>query len=265
MIKVSENKTIISHQVNEGREFSQNLIFEFKNASLGYAKDQVILEKLNLSLEKSSCLSILGPSGGGKSTILKSLAGLLPLLSGSLYLQGHDAQNIRVEDRDTPILFQDLRLFPHMTVEQNLAFPLELRNYPREQIEELITEELKRFALSNYRKRAVSSLSGGEQQRVAIARAIIFRPRLLLLDEAFSGLDLELRHHLRSELKEIIKDLKISTVFVTHNLPDALYLADELLLMRKRQIICQGKTEDVLKEKVAQEYLDLWREEFILD
>lgn len=261
---------MLKDQAMNTRDFSENgktecpqeLIFEFKNASLGYANNQVILKNLNLSLAKSSCLSILGPSGSGKSTILKSLAGLLPLLKGSLYLQGQDAKNIKVEDRDTPILFQDLRLFPHMTVAQNMAFPLELRKYPREKIEELITEELRRFALSNYRNRAVSSLSGGEQQRVAIARAIIFRPRLLLLDEAFSGLDLELRHHLRIELREIIKDLKISTVFVTHNLPDALFLADDLLLMRKKEIICHGSKEEVLNEDSAQDYLDLWRGEY---
>lgn len=230
-------------------------------ASLGYGPHQIVLSQVNINLAIGSCLAILGPSGVGKSTILKTIAGLLPLLRGQIYLFGQEASLIPPEAREAPILFQDLRLFPHLSVYENVAFPLRIRRWPAARIKAAVERELERFGLSAYTEHSPSTLSGGEQQRVALARAIVFRPRLLLLDEAFSGLDLDLRQRLRQDLKAVQTDLGLTLVFVTHDLTDALYLADQLAILDDGHICSWGSKAEVLEDPAAQAYLRPWREE----
>lgn len=242
-------------------ELSEMLAISLHQASLGYGPKQIVLSQVNLDLGAGSCLAVLGPSGVGKSTILKTIAGLLPLQEGQIYLFGQDASQIPPEAREAPILFQDLRLFPHLSVFENVAFPLRIRRWSATQIKAAVEGELERFGLSAYAHKAPSTLSGGEQQRVALARAIVFRPRLLLLDEAFSGLDLELRQRLRQDLKAVQTDLGLTLVFVTHDLTDALYLADQLAILDDGHICSWGSKAEVLEDPAAQAYLKPWREE----
>ncbi len=232
-----------------------------REASLGYGPDQIVLSQVNLDLSAGSCLAVLGPSGVGKSTILKTIAGLLPLLAGQISLFGQDVSQVVPEAREAPILFQDLRLFPHLSVFENVAFPLRIRKWPAAQLKTAVEAELDRFGLNAYAHKAPSTLSGGEQQRVALARAIVFRPRILLLDEAFSGLDLELRQRLRQDLKAVQTDLGLTLVFVTHDLTDALYLADQLAILDDGHICSQGSKAEVLEDPAAQAYLRPWQEE----
>ncbi len=240
---------------------SAETAISLRRASLGYGPAQVVLRDVNIDLDAGSCLAVLGPSGVGKSTILKTIAGLLPLLEGEICLFGQEVSQLAPEDREAPILFQDLRLFPHLSVFENVAFPLRIRKWPAVQLKAAVARELDRFGLSAYAQKSPSTLSGGEQQRVALARAIVFRPRILLLDEAFSGLDLELRQRLRQELKAVQTELGLTLVFVTHDLTDALYLADNLAILGSGHICSQGTKNEVLADPAAQAYLQPWKEE----
>lgn len=231
-----------------------------EGASLGYP-GKVVMENLDLRIEQGAFAVLLGPSGSGKSTLLKTVAGLLPLRSGTLCLNGLDAGQLPPEKRNTPILFQDLRLFPHLTVGENLAFPLKLRHVSREEQNRRIRETLLAMGLEGYAERDVGSLSGGEQQRVALARATIFHPRLLLLDEAFSSLDLALKQNMRELLQKLHEEQAITILFVTHDLFDALALASQLVLLDRGHLLCSGDPRTVLAAPQAQAYLAPWRRE----
>lgn len=199
-------------------------------------KDE-ILHEVNLHVEEGEFISLLGESGCGKSTLLKSIAGLLPLQSGDIYIQDQFLNDMPPEKRGTVIVFQDLRLFPHMSVEKNIAFAMELQKVPENIRKATVEQLLEEVQLPGYGHRKIKEMSGGQLQRVALARALAARPRVLLLDEPFSGLDERLRFEMGALVKKIHQERKITTILVTHDKREALQMSDRIALMHEGDIL----------------------------
>ena len=195
-----------------------------------------ILHNISLQVEQGEFLSLQGPSGCGKSTLLKSIAGILPAEQGHIYLDGQDITNLPIHQRGTVIVFQDMRLFPNMNVEDNIAFPLKMQRVPKAQRLETARELLEKVQLSGYGKRRIHQLSGGQQQRVALARALAARPKLLLLDEPFSALDEELRQGMRDLVLQLHHEFSMTTILVTHDRHEAAEMADRVVSMKDGKI-----------------------------
>ena len=185
----------------------------------------LLADGLSLQVAAGETVAVLGPSGAGKSTLLKMIAGLEPLDGGSIWLDQIDVTRTPPERRGFALMFQDFALFPHLNVQDNVAFGLVEQRVPRAAARQQANDILGRFGLAGHALHKVATLSGGEQQRVALARALITSPRLLLLDEPFSALDAELRSSLREEFRERISQAGIATVLVTHDESEARAMA----------------------------------------
>jgi ABC-type Fe3+/spermidine/putrescine transport system ATPase subunit len=193
--------------------------------------DKPVVREVSLSVPQGEVLTILGPSGCGKTTSLKIIAGFLHPDSGSVRMAGQAVDRLSSHERGAAMVFQNYALFPHMTVQQNIAFGLRMRKEPKPEIERRVGEMLERVRLSELAARYPKELSGGQQQRVALARALIIRPNVLLLDEPFSSLDAKLRKQLRNEFLEIHRAFHITSVFVTHDLEEAFAISDKVAVM----------------------------------
>lgn len=204
-----------------------------------------ILNKVSLTVKSGELISLLGASGCGKSTMLKSIAGLLDIEKGRICLDGKEIHNMAPEKRGTVIVFQDLRLFPHMTVEKNIAFPMELKKMPKTRQKEIIKKLLEDVQLPGFEKRKIKEMSGGQMQRVALARALACEPSILLLDEPFSGLDEKLRLEMGALVKKLQKERKITTILVTHDKKEALQMSDRIALMDGGQILQYASTTEI--------------------
>ena len=181
-------------------------IIEFRNVSKVFEdSDTVVLKDINFELEEGKFYTLLGASGSGKSTILNIIAGLLDASTGDVLLDGVRINDVPTNKRDVHTVFQSYALFPHMNVFENVAFPLRLKKVDKADIEKRVTEVLKMVQLGGFEKRSIQKLSGGQRQRVAIARAIINEPRVVLLDEPLSALDLKLRTDMQYELRDVYK------------------------------------------------------------
>lgn len=191
-------------------------MIEFKNISMQY-KDTIAVNNLNLTISSGEFVSILGPSGCGKSTTLFMLAGLLQPTAGEIIIDGKDVTHLKVDARNIGMVFQDYALYPHMTVFNNIAFPLKMKRLSKRVIKEKVEYAAKLVEIDTYLNRLPKELSGGQQQRVAIARAIVREPEILLLDEPLSNLDARLRVSMREEIRAIQQRLNITTLFVTHD------------------------------------------------
>lgn len=196
-----------------------------------------ILHNIDLNINKGEFISLLGPSGCGKSTLLKSIAGLNELESGKIVLCGEEIQNISPEKRGTVIVFQDLRLFPHLSVEKNIAFSMNLNKIPKNNQKEVVKKLLKDVQLEGFENRKIREMSGGQLQRVALARALAAKPKILLLDEPFSGLDEKLREEMGQLVKNLQRENNMTMVLVTHDKNEALQLSDRIALMMHGDII----------------------------
>jgi ABC-type Fe3+/spermidine/putrescine transport system ATPase subunit len=185
----------------------------------------LLADRLNLQVAAGETVAVLGPSGTGKSTLLKMIAGLEPLDGGSVWFEGVEITRTPPERRGFALMFQDFALFPHLNVQDNVAFGLVEQRVPRAAARQQAQDMLARFGLGQHATHSVATLSGGEQQRVALARALITAPRLLLLDEPFSALDAELRSSLRDEFRQRIAEAGIATVLVTHDEAEARAMA----------------------------------------
>lgn len=212
-----------------------------------------ILRGLSLRAERGAFVSLLGESGCGKSTLLKSIAGLIEAASGEIQLDGRSLLTVSPEKRGTVIVFQDLRLFPHMTVEKNIAFPMELRGLSREQRKKETERLLDEVQLTGYGKRKIRELSGGQMQRVALARALAAEPSVLLLDEPFSGLDERLRAEMGSLVRRIHRERKITTILVTHDSREALQMSDRIVLMKEGSVLQCGTPEELFWRPASRE------------
>lgn len=191
------------------------------------------VDNINFEVHKGEFLTMLGPSGCGKSTILRTLGGFLSIDEGDILIDGESVRNLPPEKRPTSMVFQSYNLWPHMTVEQNLAFGLKIKKLPKEEIEKKIKEGLALVNMSGTEKKYPTQLSGGQQQRIAIARALILEPSVLLLDEPFSALDAKIRMQMREELKKIQEELQITVVFVTHDQEEAMMMSHRIVVMNK--------------------------------
>ncbi|MCE9992900.1 ABC transporter ATP-binding protein [Enterobacter asburiae] len=203
-----------------------------KGVSYAFGSNTV-LNQIDLHIEAGSVVALLGPSGCGKSTLLRLLAGLAQPADGELHfgdrLVAKAGWLLPPEARDIGMVFQDYALWPHMTVAQNVAFPLTMRNIPRREREPRVTRALTRVGLAEFAGRKPAGLSGGQQQRVALARAIVAEPRILLFDEPLSNLDSELRGSLCQEMATLLRQLGTTAVYVTHDRREAEILADRIV------------------------------------
>ena len=196
-------------------------------------------DQVDLSVTQGEFVTILGPSGSGKTTLLSLIAGLNRPTSGRISIGGRDVTNATAQERNIGLVFQSYALFPHMTVLQNVLFPLGVRKVGGAEADRLARDALKLVRLDGLENRRPSQLSGGQQQRVALARAVVFKPDILLLDEPLGALDRKLREELQVELKQLQRSLGVTTLLVTHDQEEALSLSDRIMVLDK------GRTQQV--------------------
>jgi multiple sugar transport system ATP-binding protein len=213
-----------------------------------YGGTVVALDGIDLDVAGSQILGIVGPSGSGKSTLLRIIAGLEPLSSGHVVLDGRIVDDLPPRDRDVALMFQEHTLFPHMTVRGNLGFGLRLRRVPRDESGARIADAAATLGLGGLLDRYPDQLSGGERQRVALGRALVRRPRLLLLDEPLSSVDAQLRIQLRVEITRTCRTLGAILILVTHDQMDAMAIADRIAVMR------QGRIEQIGDSSALYDY-----------
>lgn len=207
-------------------------ILTLKNISFSY-KDKMIFDNYNFVMNKEEIIAIIGPSGCGKSTLLKIINGLETDYSGDVLLDGVNVNNIPVNKRDIVLMFQDNLLFPHMTIFENIEFSLKMKKYPKHEIKKMVEEVARDIHLEDKLNKYPKELSGGQQRRVALARAVISKPKLLLLDEPFTGLDKEIKLEIMNLVKIIREKYDTSIVFVTHDLSEAEYLEAKCIEFKK--------------------------------
>lgn len=196
-----------------------------------------ILKNISLEVRSGEILALLGESGCGKSSLLKAMLGLYPMSKGKIFFQGKEIQNLPSHKRGISVVFQDLRLFPHLNVGENVGFSLELQKVPKAERKKRVEELLKLVQLEGYSERRIDSLSGGQMQRVAIARALAMNENILFLDEPFSALDPNLRREMGDFLLELQKKENLTVVLVTHDQEEALRLAHRIALMKDGEIL----------------------------
>ena len=221
----------------------ENVKFAYKNTS--------VIEDFNLSVDEGSFTTLLGSSGCGKTTILRLISGFLNPDSGTIKINGEIQNNVLPNRRKVGMVFQDYALFPHLTVEQNLFYGLNLTRPSKEQKaqnEQIVKTTARNLDIESLMNRFPSELSGGQQQRVALGRALVLQPKILLMDEPLSSLDTNLRLKVREELKEIQQRLKITTVYVTHDREEAFSLSDKIAVMNNGKIVQYDTPENLYFE-----------------
>jgi len=205
----------------------------------------VAVENLNLEVSSGELMVLLGPSGCGKSTVLRMVAGLEPLTQGSILLDGEDADEIPARERGVSMVFQDFALYPHMSVRENLGFPLKIQRRPPAEINDRVTAMAHQLGLADLLDRRPGKLSGGQRQRVAMGRAIIRQPSVFLMDEPLSNVDSMLRSELRAEISDMVRAIGVTTIYVTHDQVEALTMADRVAIMRKGVLQDLGTPDQV--------------------
>ncbi len=200
---------------------------------------------VSLTVEPGELLTLLGPSGCGKTTTMRMLAGFEEPDSGRVIIGSEDVTDKMANQRDIGFVFQNYALFPHLSVYENVAYGLKIRNYEKKDIDKLVKETLSLVELDGYEKQFPHQMSGGEQQRVALARAVVIKPKVLLLDEPLSNLDAKLRISTRSEIRKLQKSLSISTLYVTHDQEEAMAISDRIIVMNHGDIIQIGTAEEL--------------------
>lgn len=225
---------------------------KIENVCFSYSKNKTI-NNISLAVEEGSFTTLLGPSGCGKTTLLKLLSGFLTPQEGNIFINNINQNKLETSQREIGIVFQDYALFPHLTVKENILYGLKIKN-KKEKVsskefyknaEALIQQNARLLGLVGLLDRFPHELSGGQQQRVALGRALILKPKILLMDEPLSSLDAKLRNQVRDELKEIQKDFGITTIYVTRDQEEALYLSDKIAVMNHGQIQQIGSPEEI--------------------
>src|SRR5882672_6004613 len=207
----------------------------------------VALHGLSLRINPGELFFLLGPSGCGKTTLLRSMAGFYIPEEGTIRFGDEDVTRLAPHRRNTGMMFQSYALWPHMTVAENVAFGLEERKVAKEEIKRRVGEALESVRMGPYAERRPNQLSGGQQQRVALARALVIRPRCLLLDEPLSNLDAKLRLEMRSEIRRVCKEFKLTTVYVTHDQKEALSISDRMAILESGRILQVGTPREIYR------------------
>ncbi|HEX7110174.1 MAG TPA: ABC transporter ATP-binding protein, partial [Aestuariivirga sp.] len=220
----------------------------FAKVQKSYDGETLVVKDLNLDIAKGEFLTMLGPSGSGKTTTLMMLAGFEPATHGEIYVKGKPINNTPPHKRGIGMVFQNYALFPHMTVAENLAFPLQVRNIGKAQIEERVKNILKLVELPQMASRRPGQLSGGQQQRIAVARALVFEPDLVLMDEPLGALDKQLREQMQYEIKHIHERLGVTIVYVTHDQAEALTMSNRIAVFNDG-VVQQLSSPDELYER----------------
>ncbi len=206
---------------------------EFERVQKSYDGETLVVKDLNLEMPRGEFLTMLGPSGSGKTTCLMMLAGFETATHGEIKLGGQAVNNIPPHKRGIGMVFQNYALFPHMTVAENLSFPLEVRKMPKSEREQKVKRALDMVQMGEFGGRRPAQLSGGQQQRIALARALVFEPELVLMDEPLGALDKQLREHMQYEIKHIHQSLGVTVVYVTHDQSEALTMSDRIAVFNE--------------------------------
>lgn len=212
----------------------------------------IVVDNFDLQIEQGECISFLGPSGCGKTTTLNMIAGFLDPDQGELIVKGKRMNGVPANKRDLGMVFQTYSLFPHMTVADNVAYGLKLRKVPKAEIASRVARVLELVKLPHVADRYPKQLSGGQRQRIAIARALVTEPSLLLLDEPLSNLDAKLREELRDELKRLHQETGVTTIFVTHDQEEALYLSDRIVVLDHGKVEQIGTPWEIYNEPASE-------------
>ncbi|MGD9289612.1 MAG: ABC transporter ATP-binding protein, partial [Desulfobacterales bacterium] len=220
----------------------------FEHIEKSFDGETLVIKDLNLEISQGEFLTLLGPSGSGKTTMLMMLAGFEIPTHGEIYLDDQPIGNIPPHKRNIGMVFQNYALFPHMTVSENLAYPLQVRKQSKSEIKERVTKVLEMVELGGFGGRFPAQLSGGQQQRIALARALVFEPQLVLMDEPLGALDKNLREQMQYEIKHLHESLNVTVVYVTHDQSEALTMSNRIAVFNDG-IIQQLSTPDVLYEK----------------
>ena len=210
----------------------------------------VAVDDFNLEIADKEFIVFVGPSGCGKSTTLRMVAGLEDITRGDLYIDGVRMNDVEPKDRDIAMVFQNYALYPHMTVRQNLEFPLELRKVPKDQMNRQVNEAAEILGITEYLDRKPKALSGGQRQRVAIGRAIVREPKVLLMDEPLSNLDAKLRNQMRAEIIKLRQRINSTFIYVTHDQTEAMTLGDRIVIMKDGEIQQIGTPQEVFDKPV---------------
>lgn len=205
--------------------------------------DFVAVDDVNLDIARGEFLTLLGPSGSGKSTTLYMIAGFDHPTGGDIRIDGQSVLGLTPNRRNVGMVFQRYSLFPHMTVRENVGFPLSVRKFPRKEITERVDRTLRLVRLADFAHRKPAALSGGQQQRVALARALVYEPRILLMDEPLSALDRKLREDLQQEIRSLHERVDVTIVYVTHDQEEALHLSDRIAVFNHGRIVQVGSGE----------------------
>jgi ABC-type Fe3+/spermidine/putrescine transport system ATPase subunit len=216
--------------------------------------ETVVLEDINFHVKEGETIVLLGASGSGKTTILRIIAGLENPDSGRVTLHNKDVTNLPARERGVGVIFQSYALFPKMNVEHNIGYGLRLRGKPKAEIKEIVDGLIELTGLEEHRKKSPSQLSGGQQQRVAIARALAYNPEVLLFDEPFGALDAQIRTRLRREIRALLREIKVPSIFITHDQEEALELGDRIAVLNQGRLEQIGTPFDVYN-KPATEYV----------
>lgn len=246
-------------QLVKSRKGTSMIKLSIENLRVQFGK-HVILPDISLQVEEGQFISLLGPSGCGKSTLLKAIAGIYPASQGIVRLNRNDITTLPPHKRNTVIVFQDMRLFPNMSVEENVAYPLKIRGVSAARRHEEAEKLLEDVQLKGYGERRIHQLSGGQQQRIALARALAARPDVLLLDEPFSALDENLREGMRSLVKELHRKFHMTTILVTHDRQEAVSMADKAAVMMDGQILQYAEPAEIYHHPANQKVSAFFRD-----
>ncbi|TRN24808.1 ABC transporter ATP-binding protein [Vibrio furnissii] len=212
--------------------------------------NNTVFESIQFDIQQGEFITLLGPSGCGKSTLLRSLAGLNPVDSGSIFVGGEEITHAAPQKRGIGMVFQSYALFPNMTVAGNIGFGLKMQGRDKATMAREVAQVIELVALQGKEECYPHQLSGGQRQRVALARALVVKPRILLLDEPLSALDAKIRKHLRQQIRDIQKELNLTTIFVTHDQEEAMTMSDRIFLMHQGKIVQQGSPESIYTQPV---------------
>ena len=222
----------------------------FDKVDKSYDGKVLVVKDLNLDIAEGEFITMLGPSGSGKTTCLMMLAGFEPPTNGEIYLDANPISNIPPHKRGIGMVFQNYALFPHMTVYENLAFPLKVRKFSKEDIDKKVDKALSMVSLSGFENRMPGQLSGGQQQRVAVARALVFDPQVVLMDEPLGALDKNLRESMQYEIKHIHESIGVTVVYVTHDQGEALTMSNRIAVFNDGKVQQLSSPDKLYEEPV---------------